>query len=228
MKKVLIGCPVAEVKDYCFDEWVNKVNNLTYENKDVLIVDNTDHRKYYESLKKKYTNFDFARVNPNMFSEFKHALAKSHDTIRKKALSGNYDYLLHLESDVFPPIDVIERLIECNRRIVGGLYHIELGEQSKLMVQEIEDFGFAHRETTNLDETDLSFVDGKIKKVFSCGLGCVLIHKSVLKEIEFRYETGSPVHPDSFYYADLNQKGYSVYVDTSIFCEHLNMPLKRF
>ena len=46
-------------------------------------------------------------------------MAKSHETIRQKALKGNYDYLLHLESDVFPPIDIIERLLEKKKKIIG-------------------------------------------------------------------------------------------------------------
>jgi GT2 family glycosyltransferase len=228
MKKILVACPVADVKDYCFDEWIIKANNLTYENKDIFVVDNSEGREYYDLIRNKYKNINFSRVNPVHFKSFKKALAKSHETIRQKALKGNYDYLLHLESDVFPPIDIIERLMEKKKKVIGGLYHIELGEQSKLMIQELESFGVEHRETYNLDETDLSFVDGKVKRVFSCGLGCVLIHRSVLSDVEFRYEEGSPVHPDSFYFADLNQKGYSVFADTDIYCEHFNIPLKRF
>lgn len=228
MKKILVACPVADVKGYCFDEWIIKANNLTYENKDIFVVDNSENREYYDSIKSKYENVSFARVNPKQYPSFKSALAKSHDTIREKVLKDDYDYLLHLESDVFPPIDIIERLIEHKKKIVGALYHIELGEQSKLMVQELESFGIEHRETFNLDETDLSFVDGKVKRVFSCGLGCILIHRSILEEVEFRYEEGSPVHPDSFFFADINQKGLPVYVDTDIYCEHYNIPLKRF
>jgi hypothetical protein len=71
------------------------------------------------------------------------------------------------------------------------------------------------------------FVDGDVKKVFSCGLGCVLIHRSVLKEVVFRYEEGSPVHPDSFFYADLDAKKIPVYVDTSIYCKHDNQTMVR-
>ena len=96
------------------------------------------------------------------------------------------------------------------------------------MIQKIEEFGNELRETYNLDENDIDFVDGDVKKVFSCGLGCVLIHRSILQQVGFRYEEGSPVHPDSFFFADLDQKGFPVYVDTDIYCEHFNIPLKRF
>ncbi len=227
MAKILVACPTADVKDYCFEEWVKNVSNLTYHNYDILVVDNSENREYYKSLKEKYPNINFERVSPKQYISFKTALAKSHDKCRTKALDGGYDYLLHLESDIFPPLDVIERLLQHKKPVIGCLYHIELGADSKLMIQLIEEHGIEHRETYNLDETDLSFVDGKVKQVFSCGLGCTLIHKSILDKIGFRYEQGSPVHPDSFYFGDLNQNNINVYVDTSIYCEHKNTSLLR-
>jgi hypothetical protein len=95
------------------------------------------------------------------------------------------------------------------------------------MVQQIEDWGIDHRETYNIDENDILLVSGGLEKVFSCGLGCVLIEKSVLKDVIFRYEENAPVHPDSFFYADLDSKQIPVYVDTSIICEHKNQSIRR-
>jgi hypothetical protein len=231
MKKILIACPTADIKDYCFDEWLSNVNNFTYSNFEIMVCDNSQERDYYIDLKNRYKNQDnifFHRVTPSQFNlSYKHILAKSHDRCRLYALENNFDYLLHLESDVFPPINVIERLLDAQKKIVGAMYFIEQGEQSKLMVQQIEDWGIDHRETFNLEENDILLVDGELKKVFSCGLGCVLIDKSILKEVPFRYEEGASVHPDSFFYADLDLKNIPVYLDTSILCEHKNQSLKR-
>ena len=232
MKKILVACPTADVKDYCFSDWVDNVKSFTYPNFDVYVCDNSINRDYYTQKKKELetkddNSFRLGRVNPLIYPDFKWALAKSHDNCRVLALKENYDYLLHLESDVFPPIDIIERLLSARRKVVGAMYHIEVGERSKLMIQEIEEFGNEHRETYNLDETDLYFVDGSVKPVFSCGLGCVLIHKSILKQITFRYEDGAPVHPDSFFFGDLKKQGIPAFVDTSIYCEHKNHTLIR-
>ena len=231
MRKILVACPTADVKDYCFNEWVDNVKSFTYPNYDVYVCDNSVERQYYADKKKELETedefFRMGRVNPLIYPDFKYALAKSHDNCRTMALKGDYDYLLHLESDVFPPVNVIERLLDARKKVVGAMYHIELGEKSTLMIQHLEEFGEAKRETYNLGETDLDFVDGSVKKIFSCGLGCVLIHKSVLKEVPFRYEEGAPVHPDSFFFADLDMKDISAYVDTSIYCEHKNQSTIR-
>jgi hypothetical protein len=231
MKKVLVACPTADVKDYCFQEWVDRVKSLTYNNYSVYVCDNSELRDYYVEKKKELETSDeffrLGRVNPRIYPSFKWALAKSHDNCRVLAIKEGFDYLLHLESDVFPPVDIIERLLDARKKVVGAMYHIESGERSTLMIQQLEDFGQAHRETQNLGETDLHFVDGTVKRVFSCGLGCVLIHKSVLKKIPFRYEENAPVHPDSFFFADLDKSGIDAFVDTSILCEHKNQSIIR-
>jgi GT2 family glycosyltransferase len=229
MKKVLVACPTADVKGYCMEKWVNHVSSLTYPHFDVLMVDNSEDRSFYEASKKEYADkIKMIRVAPQQYPEFKFALAASHDRCRKAALEGGYDYLLHLESDVFPPLDVIERLMIHRKKITGGLYYIDMGERSKLMVQILEPSGNAVRESYNLEETDITFVDGTLKEVFSCGIGCVLIHRSVLEQVEFRYEKGIGAHPDSFFFTDTNAKGIKTYVDTSVFCEHDNQVLTRF
>lgn len=232
MKKVLIACPTADIKDYCFKEWLNNVMSFTYKKSKIYLCDNSETRDYYSTMKKKYSKlgsyFDIGRVSPQQYMSFKLALAKSHDNCRIKALDGGFDYLLHLESDVFPPIDVIETLMQSKKKVIGALYHIEVGEKSKLMIQNMEDFGDDLRETYNLDDADLSFVDGTIKQVHSCGLGCVLIHRSVLEKVPFRCDIDSSVHPDSFYYSDLDANGIPVFVDTSIYCEHKNQSTLRF
>ena len=235
MKKVLIASPTADIKDYCFDLWMENVSKFTYENSELFLCDNSNTRDYFFDIKKRYEHlgdfFNVSRITPSQYEKFnltyKSILAKSHEKCRLYAIENNFDYLLHLETDVFPPADVIERLLDAKQKVVGAMYHVEIGSSSKLMVQKIEDFGNEIRETYFLDENDINFVDGEVKKVFSCGLGCVLIHNSVLKEVSFRYEEGSPVHPDSFYYGDLDAKQIPVYVDTSIYCNHDNQTMLR-
>jgi len=230
MKKVLVACPIADLKAYCLDEWIQNVSSFTYPEFDVLLVDNSEDRLFYTDIKERYanvSNLKIIRVNPSHFDEFKIALAHSHELCRKHAVDNGYDYLLHLESDVFPPTNIIERLLDSGKKAIGALYHIELGGESKLMVQKIEDFGDAHRETYNLDEADLHFVDGEVKQVFSCGLGCLLLHNTILSEMHFRCDHNSPVHPDSYFFADLDAKRIPVFVDTSIYCEHKNQPTCR-
>lgn len=218
-KKVLIGTPHSDTKNYCIEDYIARVKSLTYKNYDVFVADNSISRKNYKLLAKE--GFNTVHIKPKNHPVQKF-MADSHDEIRKYALRNNYDYLLHLESDIIPPADVIERLMIHDLPIVSAMYMINFGEESHLMAQEMENFG-GIRETVNYKNgSDLLLADGNLKKVFHCGLGCVLIHKNILNLFEFRYEKGKNLHPDGFFAFDTDALGIQKYIDTSVLCEHNN------
>lgn len=217
--RVLVGTPHSDKKNYCIEDYIARVQSLTYNNYDVLIVDNSESRKNTKILRR--AGFNVIHVKPKRHSIQK-ILADSHEEIRKYALQHNYDYLLHLEDDLIPPPDVIERLMIHNVPIVSAMYMINFGRDSHLMSQKLESFGEI-RETINLDNgSDLMFVDGSLKKTFHCGLGCVLLHKNVLTKFEFRHDASIGLFPDGFFAFDIDALGISKYMDTSVLCIHNN------
>ena len=217
--KVLVAAPHADRKNQTIEDYLNRVKNLTYHNYDVLIVDNSSTRKNYKWLLRQGINAIYVKPKNKKSQLF---IAESHEAIRKYALENNFDFILHLETDVFPPHDIIERLLIHQVAVVSAPYHINFGHWSHLMIQGIEEFGEI-RETYNIDNgSDMLMVDGKLKKVYAAGLGCCLIHKSVLNQIKFRWENGASPHPDSFFCADLALLDIPQYLDTSLLCEHRN------
>ena len=163
-KKVLICCPTAYIKDYCLDDWLLNVSNFTYKNKNLYLCDNSPTLDYHQVLKHKLNNIEpnfnyvgLDRVNP-FNKSIKQAIALSHEKCRQYAINNRFDFILHLESDLFPPLNIIERLMDANKRIIGATYYIELGGESKLMIQQIEHFGTAHRSSFNLDNNDVLYL----------------------------------------------------------------------
>jgi hypothetical protein len=216
---VLVGTPHADRKNYCFNEFVEMVKTFTYKNYNVVIADNSKSNKNYKLIVKHGLNS--LRIKPKHKANQQY-IAESHEAIRQYALKGGYDYLLHLESDVFPPPDIIERLLVHQKPLVSALYMIDFGHNSRPMVQHIESHG-SIRETINSDVVqDFNLIDGTLKKVYSAGLGCMLIHKSILKKFTFRWEQGASMHPDSFFAGDIKQLNIPIHLDTSILCEHKN------
>jgi hypothetical protein len=217
--RVLVGTPHSDKKNYCIEDYISAIKSLSYKNIDVLIVDNSESRKNYKRFIKE--GFKAIHIKPKNHS-IQHILAESHEAIRKYAVANNYDYLLHLESDLIPPTNVIESLMLHNLPIVSAMYMINFGKDSHLMAQNMETFGNL-RETINVENgNDLLMVDGTLKPTFHCGLGCILIHKKILKLFEFRHEKGVAMHPDSFFAFDIDALGIKKFIDTSVLCEHNN------
>jgi len=219
--KVLVCVPHYDGKNYCFDDFLSRVTNLTYKNYDILIADNSKNRKNKKKIMK--SGVQSIYVNPKQ-KDNRQYIADTHEALRVAALIGNYDFMLHLESDVFPPLDIIERLLSHQKMVVAAPYFINFGHDSHLMVQHIEGEGDLVRHTVNVGGGyDILLMDGKLKKVHHAGLGCILIHKSVLQKINFRWMKGLDSHPDAVFAADCNAQQIPIFLDTSISnVEHRN------
>lgn len=197
--------------------------NLTYGNYDIYLSDNSSGKEKEYAKHINEIGIECGWVNPIGLQNTQY-IALSHEQCRKKALVGKYDYMFHLECDIFPPCrDIIERLLLAHKRVVSAMYHIKHGGKSHLCIGIKLESGDSRFVSTHLlkDGLDLAFVDGNIKEVYSSGLGCTLIHKSVFEKVKFHHGDGS-MHPDSWFYIDLHQMGVKPYVDTSLLCEHKN------
>ena len=142
--------------------------------------------------------------------------------LRKYALSNNYDYLLSLEQDVLPSKDALSKLISHEKRVVSGVYFVHnIFDNKRVLVPQA--FKILKEKKDDLPPmipiNEQEFHSNKLIKIVSCGLGCVLIHSNVLKEIEFRYEY--EVFDDRFFCIDLYKKNIPIYCDTSVKCKHL-------
>ncbi len=241
MKKVLIACPTALVKGYCFEDWLDNCLKFKYPNFEIRAFDNSeDGGKFTNYMNDYYGNkygintifkaFNSMIINKISFAKkgskrtyVRQKLALSHEDCRKYALDNNFDYLLHLESDVFPPPDVIERLISHQKNVCGALYYRDGGIYRSLMIQKRISKSPHNIISVNFEpHDDHGFIDGTLKKVSSVGLGCVLISRKVLKKIKFRLDKNQNVPPDSIWSEDCFRNRIPIFADTSIICKHKN------
>ena len=117
--KILVGCPTAEAMKPSLAKYIERVMNLTYENKDFLIVDNSETGDYADYI----ASFGVDVIKDKYFPELKDRIVHSRNVLHQKALDGGYDYLLSLEQDVIPPRAVIERLLQHKKDIISGVYY---------------------------------------------------------------------------------------------------------
>jgi len=247
MKKILIACPTSSHKDYCLDEWVENIfniykqvayikeNNMPKYRVYLFIVDNSQDNKNFYRIKEALIKERLKSRQGLNFSLYYHynkdislreLMSECNNLITEFCIEIKADYLLSIESDVFPN-DVVERLLKHNpnsKKIVALPYFLYNSIASKSIMFDMEDIG-DNRLCVPVD-TDRLFMltDGKLHEAQQLGLGCAMIHRSILKQIPFRVDkndkTGS--HPDSFFYDDCRAKGIKLYFDTSAYVIHKN------
>lgn len=224
--KVLVGCPTYDGMEYCLNEYIKAVKNLTYPNYDILLVDNSKDDYYSNKIKK----YNLHVIKIEYMENPKDRIVESRNILRQKVLDGDYDYLFSLEQDVIPPEDIIERLLRHNKKVISGVYYkyvwesgvsqlaalvmIGVNEDGKLTEHKEADCLVRYMYPEEVEEPRLIKVEG-------AGLGCVLISKEVLEKIKFRYDKKKDSYDDMFFFIDTKKEKIDFYVDTSIKCKHL-------
>lgn len=222
LPKVLICCPTSDRKAYCQDEYIHRTKLIAdyYDGPtEIFMADNSATKDNYARLVLEYgirANYIQRKGRTNL--EF---IAESHEACRKFAISNKYDFMFHLESDILPPINVIDRLLRHQKQVVNGLYHLGKGYDSFLLIQEMEKLG-DKRCTFNIDKGDLMEITGGLIEKYHFGLGCTMIHKSVFEKISLQADGRQEFHSDSLFASRLHYANIPNFADTSILCEHLN------
>lgn len=219
-KKVLVCGPQSDVKSYCFDEWAENVKNFTYPEYDVFLADNSLTKDFSQKIKDK--GFDCINItNEDNKDSVLSRLATSHELCRQYAVRKGYDYMFHLETDVFPPIDVIEKLIFEKKPIIGGLYQLSDNEARVPMLNRISSNTDEYRHAIYGGYNNF-MIDGKVQKTLSVGLGCILIARPIFTKFPFRNIEGASWFPDVVWINDVYSKNIPIYAHTGIICKHKN------
>ena len=233
METILVCAPTAQPKSYVLREYLDNVLNFKYPNFDLLLCDNTlDSGESTEHINGEIAKLTtdtkrFRAIHSKVsgIDSVIERMAISHNDCRKAFLEGNYSYMLHLESDVLPPPTIIEDLLFHRKLVIGALYYRDEGSYRKLCIQTHVSRSPRNIFTVNmLPHEDALFIDGTVKRIASVGLGCVLIHRSVLEKIPFRFIPGNSSHPDSFFSEDCFKNGIDIFADTNIIARHDNKP----
>lgn len=226
LPKILIGAPTADVKQYCAEEWIQNVREFIYPRFDIFLADNSLTEDHINFWREKGVEIESANDNPK--DSVIKRLTDSHNLVRKKALDGGYDFLLHLEVDVFPPPEVLISLLSHLKPLVSVSYDIFDAEEREPVAIRT-DTTFDGEETAIIrGKYSQLWFDGSLKQTWTNGVGCALIHRSVLEQVEFRYVTDNNAFPDSWFAFDCAAKGISHFIDTSMYAYHKNKDWRTY
>lgn len=217
--KILVAAPQADIKNYCFLDWYLNIKKFLHPEShiDIFLADNSDteeNAKYIES-------FGIGvKWIPKKGRGIIEVMAECHQICLDEAIKGGYDYMLHLETDIFPKANIIEKLITHNKPITCGLYHIFDGGYREPMLRLIEAKNSGYMRAYGIQIEQGRYLDGKLLQVYSGALGCCLIRKDVFNRIKFRSVEGEKQHPDTWFAVDMYEQNIPIYVDTQALCDH--------
>src|SRR3989338_2077283 len=234
-KRVLIASPTYEGMKYCEEKFIKGLKNINYQNSEILLIDNSKTKNYFEHLKK----YSGIKVLYNATKEKKNVLRliSSRNIILEYAKEHNFDYIFMIDSDVIPPKEILNELLKCEKGIVTGIYY-NLFPQEDTYIW----FPVAWRELTNeefkaiqdkglykgvekselrkhLTETDMNKKD-LIEVSIPCG-GCMLISKGIFNKTNYGISK-KYFADDLVYFAfQCKEKGIKMFCNTKMVCEHL-------
>ena len=222
MVKILIGCPTFDGKAYCLDRFLESVKNFDFKNYEFVLVDNSKTEDYFNLLQRKGVNV----IRGKDLGDPVKNVVVNRNRLRDYFLEGDFDYFFSLEQDVIAPKDVVDKLISHKKDVITGVYYTIYRFQGQPAVRPLI---WASVEN---NPKGMRFMSTEAKKpglykIKACGLGCLMISRKVIEEVKFRYVENSGVFDDIWFCKDVSEKGYEIWTDTSIQCDHdLNIKLK--
>ena len=216
--KILVGCPTSFHKEYALEQYAKAVKSLTYKNFDILLVDNSKDNIYFEKIKK----LNLPVIKGPYFESARDRIVASRNILREKVLKENYDYFFSLEQDVLPSSNILEKLLQHNKKLITAVYfahNVIPDNQTRELIPLV--YKLTDEKTLSmrsLNEVELWEKQG-LMEVISAGLGCVLIHKDILEKIKFRYDKNT--FDDRWFFIDCYNKKIKVFADASVKCKHL-------
>lgn len=230
--KILLAAPTSCHKAYCQQAWCEHILKLDYPCLDILIVDNSDTEENSHVLKELLGDKGkviYYKPKPN--ENLREKIKCSMEIIRSEFLSGEYSFMLSLETDIFiyTPY-IIEHLVSLSmsyEKPIVGLPYFHYGGSDTSFIHMERDYSHGANIIDHQIVQDLSFhkyLKPDLQLVHQCGMGCLLISRRILQDIEFRWnesehETG---FPDFFFHKDVEALGCTVWLDFRVIADHYN------
>ncbi|MDP7180351.1 MAG: glycosyltransferase [Candidatus Woesearchaeota archaeon] len=216
--KILVGTVTCDKYEYCLKEFLDAVKDLSYDNFDIHIVDNSKDKKYVEKLKTLHKDVTYL---PHK-EELREMLIEGHNFLREKAVKEKYDYLFLVDQDIILPFNILKRLLEHKKKVITGLYY-NVFNPKKDPHQNVL-LPVLYREGSDKNKVIQYSVeevrDPRLLDVRQCGTGALLLDKEILEKIPFRYEKGSENYDDTWFCSDIIKAKYKIFCDTAMKCKH--------
>ena len=218
MKKVLIGIGTCDNFDYIEEHCLSKVFAQTFEDFDILLVDNSEEIIHSMELRKKFPDTKIIHISrPNIWRD---ACKELRQYITDYAVFNGYEFLLFLDIDMIIQEDTLEKLISHDIDFVTAPVGYMHQAFSTCFVQDFD----ARRmgrvpylpPLRPITWTMMKY-EPYFMEILAVGLACALVKCSILNGIKFRVSHESKAFmEDILFCSDIKKKGIKLFLDKTL------------
>lgn len=237
--KVLVAGPTFEGMKYCHDKFIDRIKSLTCDNYDILLVDNSSTKDFFKEIKKT-PGVEVIRLNLEGVSNL-NKVVRSRNKILNYAAERGYDYVLMMDTDVIPPVDIIERLLAHEKDIVSGIYFNIFNVDRQKRIMPVAWKGFSEKEFEEIrSKVSSEIVKSKedlrrhltpeeansreLQEVIIPSCGCMLLSRKAFERLRYGIldvPSGFSTTDDIYFCRKAREAGFKLYCDTGLQCDHL-------
>lgn len=145
--------------------------------------------------------------------------AKARNVLIEEAINKDCTHVLLIDDDVFPPPDVVSKLLSHNKDVVTGLYLSRAYPHRPYIFDSWLNGGCTWYA--------LKPEDDELIEIVACGLGCCLIKTDVFKAMEKPWIRLGELEADNWcddigFFKRVGEAGFKMYCDTSVRAGHVS------
>lgn len=259
LNNILIAVNTYDGHQYCREDFVKNLKEIQkYSGADVAIFYNGRQMPWG------FDGWPIVYYEPSEFDNGISILCAKNNQMRDYFLNGKWSHMLMLESDIIPPIDVVNRLYSYHKDTVTAMYFIKTLMKDMVNMPIESTWNVLDNETMQTKIITIpkgdnimviaqkfipaiwGFFDGKSRiwemedafpqrglvRIYSAGIGCVLIKRIVLEKcgnFEIR-DISEEIQnfTDFLYFKKIHDNGFQAFVDTNTICKHEHYDFDSF
>ena len=238
--RILVGAPTSIRHSHCIEKHWESVKDLPC---DFIYIDTTPEEEghnHYQRLKELVGDKGKVFRSPFDLDEksVHQWLADARNYIREYFLEHEeYTHLWYIDTDIILPCGGknLEVLLDADKDQIGFPYSLYAKSETEYHPPNVMKHGWIIMDNTSTNEGRKTYDFYSWKeleelecpaKVYSTGMGCLLIKRKVLENVPFRTHPTFIVGEDIWFHTEANEKGYEAWCYHKIRPEHMNVSWK--
>lgn len=149
--------------------------------------------------------------------------ARARNVIANKAIEGEYDYILMVDSDVILPKNTIESMSQYDYPLILGYSP----RKDNPVYSEIYKIGAGYPKENRFLMSELISSDTELIKINGGSFGCAFIKTDIFSQLSYpyfayvNYSDGQLLSEDLYFCSELRKVDRRIYVNTNVKCKHI-------